>query len=452
MTASAAQPAAAVPRAKGELLGRIRGAARTRFVGAAGVYLYDDAGREYLDGMSGSMVANLGYGNDALVDELASAATTLPYVHESWATNRNAEELAELLASLAPEGLRYVYLSSSGSDAVEAALRISISYQSGRGHPERRRFAGATHGYHGSTAGSLSVTGLGWVREPYADLLAPVERVASGFCFHCPLGLERPTCGLACAETLERLLSSHRGARIAAFVTEAVVAGAAGAAEPPREYLPRVQEICREHDVLLVVDEIVTALGRTGANFAVDHYGVTPDLLVVSKGLGAGYFPMSAVLVHEHVAEQLDPDVPLLGHTCNSHPVGSAVALAAIRQLLDEDLVAQARIRGGTLFELLSRLRSHPIVSDVRGKGLLAAIELGRDGMPFDPRQKVSRAVARAAFARGLLVHHGQGCIDGITGDQLVVAPPLVVSAEELETIVDRLEGAIEDVERELAL
>jgi adenosylmethionine-8-amino-7-oxononanoate aminotransferase len=452
VSASAAHTAPPAPRARGELLGRVRGAARTRFVHAAGVYLYDDVGREYIDGMSGSMVANLGYGNEALVAELEAAARTLPYVHESWATNRNAEELAELLASLSPEGLRFVYLSSSGSDAVEAALRISIAYQSGRGRPERRRFAGATHGYHGSTAGSLSVTCLGWVREPYADLLAPVERVASGFCFHCPLDLERPTCALACAETLERLLSSPRGARVAAFVTEAIIAGAAGAAEPPPEYLPRVQEICRAHDVLLVVDEIVTALGRTGANFAIDHYGVTPDLLVVSKGLGAGYFPMSAVLVRDHVAEQLDPDVPLLGHTCNSHPVGSAVALAAIRQLLDGDLVAQAATRGETLFELLSRLRSHPIVSDVRGKGLLAAIELADDGMPFDPKRKVSRAVARAAFARGLLVHHGQGCVDGVTGDQVVIAPPLVVSPEELATIVDRLEDALEDVERELGL
>jgi adenosylmethionine-8-amino-7-oxononanoate aminotransferase len=435
------------------LLPRVTGVRIPKIARAEGVWLYGPDGSEYLDAISGSMTANLGYTNPAVVEAMAEAARTLPFLHESRGRSAEVERLAEELLELAPPGFERVYFTVSGAEAIEAALRIAVLYQRGRGRPERWRPAVTTHSYHGATLGALSATGVRRARADYEALLVPFPRVSSPFCFRCPLGLSYPGSGIACADELVALLDSEDGRDVAAFLFEPVIANAAGSVVPPPGYAERVRRACDDVDVVLIADEITTGLGRTGTTFAVDALGLVPDLLCVGKGLGVGYAAISAVLVHERVVAHLPDDRNLLGHNFNAHPIAVAVAREVLRTLRDERLVERARERGERLLAGLAGLRRHPIVGDVRGAGLLASVELVRDARtlePFSPEARAGVRAYEAALDAGLLVLYGSGTIDGRNGDHLTLTPPFVVSEAEVDLIVERLDRALAAAAEEL--
>ncbi|HSE49426.1 MAG TPA: aminotransferase class III-fold pyridoxal phosphate-dependent enzyme [Terriglobales bacterium] len=428
-----------------------------------GVWLYDAAGKRYLD-FSGSAAVNfVGHGVREIADALAEQARTLEFAHTSQFATPVAEEFAQELLAFAGEGFKggCVYFTSSGSEAIETALKLARQYQVEIGQKQRNKFASRNQSYHGATLGAVGVSGNARRRELYLPLVADSAKVSIPYCYRCHydcgsrLEAGRESCGARYAGELADLLSTH-GRETAAFLFEPVSGATLGAAVPPADYLPEVARTCARHGVLTIADEVMTGMGRTGRNFAVDHWpGVhseaQPDILVTAKGVASGYAPLGAVIASRKVVTAIAAGSGAFVHglTYNAHPIATAAGHAVLRKIVKEKLVARADSggqAGSAMATELKRLRSLDSVGDVRGLGLLWGVEFVADKdtkRPFDAALGFSQRVAEAAIRRGLLVYPMQGCVDGYAGDHLLLAPPAVITPEEITTAVTQLAESI---------
>ena len=413
-----------------------------------GVYLYDTAGQRYLDAAGGALVVNIGHGVAEIAEAMADQAKRVAFAHGTQFTSEPLESYAAAMGAVAPIPAARIYLVSGGSEAVETALKLARQVWVARGEPGRFRIISRWSSYHGATLGALSASGRTPLRRPYAPLLAPFSHIPPAYCYRCPFGQTYPSCGVACADALETEIRRQGPETVAAFIAEPIVGATLAAVVPPPEYWPRVREICDRYGVLLIADEVMTGCGRTGRWFAVEHWNVTPDILVTAKGASSGYFPLGLVMVKDELVEALrrGPGAFTHGFTNANGVMGAAVGLAVLRYMQTHDLVAASARMGSTLLEKLETLREMPAVGDVRGRGLMAGVELVADKAskrPFPRSQRVIERVQAAAMERGIIVYTGSGLADGIDGDAVLIGPPFIVSEAQIDEIVAVLGQAI---------
>jgi adenosylmethionine-8-amino-7-oxononanoate aminotransferase len=422
-----------------------------RATSGQGPWLYDDAGRRWLDACGGAAVSCLGHGHPAIVAAIEAQARRLAYAHTSFFTTDVAEALADALVGSAPEGISHAYFVSGGSEAMEAALKMARQYHLERGEPERTTFVARRQSYHGNTLGALSVGGNAWRREPFAPLLAPALHVSPCYAYRDRLDEETPErYGERLAAELDAAIVAAGPRRVIAFVAEPVVGATLGAVPSVPGYFRRVREVCDRHGVLLVLDEVMCGMGRTGTLYACEQDGVAPDIVTIAKGLGAGYQPIGACLLSRRVFDAFAEGSGFFqhGHTYLGHAIACAAALAVQRVIAEEGLLAKVRETGALLERELERaLGDHPRVGDLRGRGLFRGIELVADRAtkaPFDPSAKLHARVKQAAFDAGLMVYPMGGTIDGRRGDHVLLAPPYTIDASHVDAIVGGLKSAID--------
>jgi adenosylmethionine-8-amino-7-oxononanoate aminotransferase len=414
---------------------------------ASGACVWDTDGRRYLDGAGGAVVVNVGHGREEVAAAIARQAAAAGYVHGTQFTSGALEEYARRLASHAPGRCERLYLVSGGSEANETAVKIARAYHRARGEPERRRVVRRSVSYHGNTLYALSLSGRPGLRAPYEPMLAESPAVAAPFCYRCPLERTFPQCRVACADDLEAVIAREGAETIAAFVAEPILGASAAAAVPPEDYVRRTAETCRRHGILYVDDEVMTGFGRTGAWFAAEWSGLRPDLVTCGKGMSGGYVPAGGVLARPEIVDALERAGGFVhGFTFSHHPVTAAACLAVLDILERERLVERAQALGALLGRRLARLRSHPHVGDVRGRGLMWGVELVDDGAtrrPFPRAAGRAAAVAARCLEAGLIVYPSTGCADGVDGDAVMLAPPFVVTESELDEMVDVLDRVL---------
>jgi len=417
-----------------------------------GIVLIDADGRRYLDACGGAAVSCLGHGHPAVVAAIADQAGRLAFAHNGFFTTDAAEQLATMLAESAGSTLDRVWFTGSGSEAIEAAIKLARQVHLERGEPARTRLIARRQSYHGNTLGALAAGGNAWRRAPYEPLLAAVSHIEPCFFHRYALPGETPEAyGQRAADALEAEIERLGPETVMAFVAETMVGATAGAVPPAPGYWCRIREICDRHGVLLILDEVMCGAGRTGSFLACEADGITPDIVTIAKGLGAGYQPIGAMLctaaIHDTIAA--GSGAFQHGQTYVAHPVACAAALAVQRVIRDEGLLSRVGAAGEHLdSRLRERFGSHAHVGDIRGRGLLQAIELvadrADDGRPFDPALKLHARIKAEAFARGLLVYPGGGTIDGQRGDHVLLAPHYITSDAELDDIVERLGDAVD--------
>ena len=422
------------------------------FVGGHGVELELADGRTVIDGFSGLANINVGHGRVEIADAVAEQMRALAYYPSFWDFgNAPAARLAGRLADLLPKDrqLRHMLFGTSGSDANETNFRLARLYHAVRGHPEKHRIVSRRWGFHGTTRAAGSATGIAAYHvnaEPAPDHL----HVAPPYCYRCEFDAVHPACGLACAGDLERTLEREGAHTIAAFVVEPVL-GTGGMVVPPPDYFAEIQDICRRHDILLILDEVITGFGRTGRWFAMEHWDVQPDLVSLAKGISSGYLPLSASVMSERVYGTLRDEMPrglpfMYGLTSNNHPACCAAALANLEILESEGLVENARDVGRYLLErLVGTFSSSPIVGEVRGLGMLTAIEIVRDRATKEPFPNVADAhwIGEACFERGLIAR--------ALFQSVALAPPLCATREDVDRMIAILEDVWPEAERRFA-
>ena len=422
-------------------------------VRSEGIYIYDQVGKRYLDGSSGALVCNIGHGVGKVADVMVQQAKTLPFAHTSMFTSSPQEALAQIIASMAPGDLSRVYFVSGGSEATETALKLARQYHLERGNVRKYKVIARWTSYHGSTLGALSMTGHVARRQKYDPYLLDFPHIPPAYCYRCPYDRVYPGCGLKCAHSLEDVILMAGPESVSAFIAEPLVGSAAAAIHPPLEYFAIVRDICDKYDVLFITDEVMCGCGRTGKFCAIDHWGVVPDLNATAKGLGSGYVPLGAVIAGESVFETIQKGSGQFkhGHTYQGNPLACAVGMAVLNYIRDNGLIERAVDSGAYLLQKLQDLqRRHPIVGDVRGKGLMLGMEFVQDKTtkaPFSPEENLAGLVAMTAFDDGLIVYPGTGSIDGTRGDHILVGPPLVIEIEEIEALVRLLDVVLAKVE-----
>ncbi len=415
-----------------------------------GIYLYDDQGKQYIDASGGAIVVNVGHGIREIADAIGDQAAQVAYAHASMFTSQPLEKLSVLLAERLPMPDARLYFQASGAEAVETAIKFARQVQIAKGESGRYKVIGRWGSYHGATLGALAVMGKPSMRAPYAPMFTDMPHIPAPYCYRCPFGSEYPACGLRCADALEDEILRQGVDTVAAFIAEPIAGATLGAVVPPDGYLERIREICDRHGVLLIVDEVMTGMGRVGRWFAVEQWPVTPDVVVMGKGLSGGYFPLSAAAMRGEWVELVWNKLGDFNHggTFSHQPVGAAAGIATIEYIEKHDLLDAARSTGKLLGDrLLAAFGDHDHVGDIRGQGLLWALELVRNRQakePFSPGDKLAEKVFDAAFAGGLIVYAMAGCVDGRSGDHVMIAPPLIVQADQIEVIVSRLARSID--------
>jgi len=423
---------------------------------AEGCFIYTKEGRRYLDASGGAAVVTIGHGVEEVARAMADQASRLAYVHSSQFQTTIVEKFAERILALAPKGMQRdgrVYFTSGGSEATETAIKLARQYWLERGEPRRTRVLSRHQSYHGSTIGALSVSGNIRRREPFAPLLSEWGHCAPCFCYRCPFGLTYPECNVDCADDLERMIVRDGDDHIAAFIFEPVSGATLGAVMPPEGYVQRIAEICRRHKILLIADEIMTGMGRTGKPFAVQHWGVAPDMILAGKGIASGYAPLGAVVVAGHVAEAIarGSGTFLHGFTYNSHPVAAAAGNAVLDYVEREKLFERVEKAGEELGSALAPLRRFSVVGDIRGIGLLWGVELVRDARtrePFPPDARIAARIAEDALESGVMTYPIQGCADGYRGDHILLAPPFTITSGMIQMLASALEHAVAEFEK----
>jgi len=420
-------------------------------VGGQGVWIHDADGKRYIDASGGAAVSCLGHGHPDINAAMHAQIDRLAYAHTSFFTTEVAETLAETLVEDAPEGISHVYFVSGGSEAVEAALKMARQYFVEIGQPQRKHFIARRQSYHGNTLGALAVGGNAWRRTQFAPLLIDVEHVSPTYAYRDMQPGETPTdYGIRLVAELSDTIARLGGENVIAFVAETVGGATSGALTPPPGYLKGVRELCDRHGILLILDEVMCGMGRTGTLHACEQEGVSPDLMTIAKGLGGGYQPIGAVLAGQRIVDAFAQGSGFFqhGHTYLGHAVACAAALAVQRVIRRDRLLERVREQGRKLTErLVARFGQHPHVGDIRGRGLFQAIELVSDRpskQAFDPALKLHAKIKQGAMDRGLMVYPMGGTIDGRVGDHVLLAPPFIVSDDELDMIVDRLGEAVD--------
>ena len=417
-----------------------------------GCWLYDADGNAFLDACGGAFVANVGHGVAEIADAMADQALRLAYVNGTAFSNEPVEELAAELAALAPGDLDRVYPLSSGSDAVEAALKLARQYWLESGRPKKHKIVALSPAYHGNTLLALSASAREHYRTLYGEWLVDVVRIPAPYAYRCECGGVPPYCAACSGAALEGAIVREDPETVAAFIAEPVGGSSTGASVPPPDYFRHVREICNRHDVLFIADEILVGAGRTGTWSALGPSGVVPDVMVLGKGIAGGYAPLAAVIAPTRIAQVFARGSGALNHaqTFSHHPVLCAAGVATIKYLRKYKLVQRCAEMGPVLQNRLARLTALPYVGDVRGLGLLAAVELVMDKetrAPFAREARVAERLTAASLEAGLVVWPNVGHADGKCGDLVMVAPPFIVTEEEIDMIVDRLETALTTVD-----
>ena len=425
-------------------------------IGGEGVYLFAEDGRRVIDASGGAAVSCLGHQHPRVIAAIAKQASTLAYAHTAFFSSEPAEALAETLVGHEPGGLAYAYFVSGGSEAIEASIKLARQYFIERGEPRRQHFIARRQSYHGNTLGALAAGGNAWRRAPYAPLLSGAfSHVTPAFAYH-----EKHE-GESDAQFVARLAAELEGEfqrlgpdTVAAFLAEPVVGATAGAVTAPDGYFKAVREICDRHGALLILDEVMSGMGRTGTTHAWEQEGVAPDIQAIAKGLGGGYQPIGAMLASGKIIDTIRSGSGAFqhGHTYLAHPLACAAALAVQDVIREDRLLDRVKERGKQLEQRLTeRFGNHRHVGDIRGRGLFWAIELVADRAgrtSFDPALKLNQKIKAEAFANGLGCYPGGGTVDGVRGDHVLLAPPYIASADEIDLIVDKLGTAVDNVLR----
>ena len=416
-----------------------------------GLYLYDKNGRRYLDAAGGAAVSCVGHGHPRVIAAIKKQLDQLAYAHTSFFTTEAAEMLADQLVAHAPAGIERVYFNCGGSEGIEAALKLARQYFLEIGEPQREHIIGRWQSYHGNTIGALAAGGNRWRRKPFEPLLPKFHHVSACYSYrekHVDESDEQY--GLRVADELETEIERLGSGTVAAFIAETVVGATLGAVAAVPGYFKRVREICDRHGVLLILDEVMCGMGRTGSLHACEQEGIAPDLMVIAKGLGGGYQPIGALLVAGKIFSAIREGSGFFqhGHTYMGHPVACAAALEVQHVIEDEDLLANVRRQGHNLQRALTQnLAEHPHVGDIRGRGLFQAVEFVADPEskePFDPALGLNARVKREAMARGLMCYPMGGTVDGQRGDHVLLAPPFIVDEQIVETIATQLREAVD--------
>ncbi len=419
-----------------------------------GCWIVAADGSRFLDASGQAAVVSIGHGVAEIGQAMAEQASQIAFAHTSQFHTAPAEKLAGRLLAMAPPNFRNggrVYFTSGGSEATETAIKLARQFHLERGQKERFRVLSRRQSYHGSTLGAMSVSGNFARRAPYEPLIAEWGHIAACFCYHCPFEKTFPQCEPACADDLELYLLGHEPEKAAAFIFEPVAGATLGAAVPPEGYAARIAEICRKSGILLIADEVMSGVGRTGKPFAMQHWGIEPDMILVGKGIASGYAPLGAVLVSARVVEAFERGSGTFQHgfTYQAHPVSTAAGNAVLDYLETHKLFDRVSPAGQNLRAALSPLQSHANVGELRGLGLLLGIEFVKDKTtrePFPKEQNVAEKICQACMEESVLTYPTQGCVDGLRGDHILLAPPFTISSEECTLIARVLQSAVSNV------
>jgi adenosylmethionine-8-amino-7-oxononanoate aminotransferase len=416
-----------------------------------GCYLYDESGKQYLDASGGAAVSCLGHGDQTIIDAVKAQLDKLAYAHTGFLTSEPAETLADLLIDHAPGDLDRVYLVSGGSEAVEAALKLARQYFVEKGEPNRGRLISRKQSYHGNTMGALAAGGNAWRRAHFDPLLIDMSHIDP--CYEYRLKRDDETLeeyGLRAANLLEEELLRVGPQTVMAFIAEPVVGATSGAMTAAPGYFARIREICDQYGILLILDEVMCGMGRTGSLFACNQDDVTPDILCIAKGLGAGYQPIGAMLCSRQIYETIENGTGFFqhGHTYVGHPAAAAAGVAVVNAMLDRKLIPRVITQGDKLMAALhAHFGQHPHVGDIRGRGLFQGVELVANRetkAPFDPSRKIASKIKKAAFEAGMICYPLSGTIEGELGDHVLLAPPFIINDDQIDELVQKLSGAID--------
>ena len=438
--------------AKSRVLHRSLRETPPKAVGGEGIWLIAEDGRRILDASGGAAVSCLGHQHPRVLDAISRQAATLAYAHTGFFSSEPAEALADRLVGDEPGGLAYAYFVSGGSEAIEASIKLARQYFLETGQPQRQHFIARRQSYHGNTLGALAAGGNAWRREPYAPLLSHAfSHVTPAFAYHERRDNESEADFVArLAAELEAEFQRLGPDTVAAFIAEPVVGATAGCVPPPEGYFRAVREICDRHGALLILDEVMCGMGRTGTLHAWQQEGIAPDIQAIAKGLGGGYQPIGAMLASGRIVDTIREASGAFqhGHTYLAHPMACAAALEVQHVIRDEHLLDKVKERGSQLERRLTeRFGNHRHIGDIRGRGLFRAIELVADRSkraPFDPALKLHQRIKAAAFENGLACYPSGGTVDGRSGDHVLLAPPYISTSDDIDMIVDRLGRAVD--------
>jgi adenosylmethionine-8-amino-7-oxononanoate aminotransferase len=417
---------------------------------AEGPWLYTRDGRRILDAGAGAVVVNVGQGREEIARLAGEVVGRVNYVLPVWNTP-DRERLCQRLARWTPPGLNHFFFVSGGSEAVEASIKFALMYHKIKGRPQKKKIISRQLSYHGNTLGALSVGGNVSRRADYEHVLFDWPHIPPSYCYRCPWGKTYPGCGIECATALEDEICRQGADSIAAFIAEPMMGATGGVVPPVKEYWPIIADICRRHNVLLIIDEVMTGFGRTGKRFAVEHWDLKADVLIAAKGLTGGYIPMGMIAVDEKLiaeCEQLGAD--FMFYTYSAHPLACAIADKVLEIMEREHLVERSAELGARLgAQIKETLSGHPMVGEIRGVGMFWGIELVRDRAtrkPYDPDSRVITKVLAAAMRHGLFVYPASGMAGTAGGDTVMVTPPFIIGDAEIEYIVNNLRSALDEV------
>ena len=418
-----------------------------------GCYIFDVNGKKYLDGSCGAAVSCLGHSDKSVKEAIIKQTEKLAFAHTSFFTSEPAEELANILSQNSPKGLDKVYFVSSGSEAVEASLKLAKQYFNEIGKPGKHKVISRRQSYHGNTLGALAAGGNVWRRSFFEDLLIDTSLISPCYQYRHQRPAENSIVyGLRVANELEREIIKLGPDNVMAFIAETVVGATAGALTPVEGYFKRIREICNQYDVLLILDEVMCGMGRTGSLFACDEEGVIPDIITIAKGLGAGYQPIGAMLCQNFIYEAIAKGTGFFqhGHTYLGHPVACAGSLAVLNKLINENFPEQVSEKGKTLQKKLETIiGQHEFVGDIRGRGLFRGIEIVKDRDTKDPFEKnlnIAGKIKKEALDMGLICYPMQGTVNGILGDHILIAPPFIINENEMDELCEKLNKTIDNV------
>jgi adenosylmethionine-8-amino-7-oxononanoate aminotransferase len=420
-------------------------------------YLYAEDGRAYLDACAGVHVVSIGHGVPEIAAAMQEQADKVCFTYARFLTQPQLD-LADKIATMTPGDLNRVFFVSGGSEATEAGLKIARKYHIETGHPKKYKVITRWQSWHGNTIGALSMSGRSTWREDYVPYLLDFPHITFPNPDHCPYCKDQSACTLSCAEELERVIVQEGSEYIAAFIAEPISGTSCCGLMPPPDYFPTLREICDRHNILMIIDEVVTGFGRTGVNFGIEHWqGVVPDIMATGKGLSSGYTPIAATIVRDEIYDGIykEQNHYVHGHTYGGNPLSCAIALAVQNYIEDNDLIARCARMGDLMHERLKPLEASPIVGAVRGgQGLLNGVEFVKDKAirePFDPQQGVTGAVVNRAFEKSVLIMPGSpGMIDGVNGDHIAISPPFTINEEQVEEIAQVIADVVGDMEKEL--
>lgn len=415
-----------------------------------GCYLFDENGKQYLDGCGGAAVSCLGHNDKSVIAATQAQLTDMAYAHTGYFTSKPAETLAQKLASLAPGDIDKVYFVSGGSEANEAAIKLARQYFLEQGKTEKHRIIGRSQSYHGNTLGVLAAGGNAARRKPFLPLLAESHHIESCNAYRFQKSNESDEeYGLRSANLLEEKILELGPETVMAFIAEPVVGATAGALTAAPKYFERIRQICDQYDVLLILDEVMCGMGRTGFMFACEFDNVQPDIICIAKGLGAGYQPIGAMLCSQTIYDAIDQGSGsfMNGHTYMGHSAACAGSMAVLDAIINRDLLTNVRKMGQYLHDQLNTaFGQHPNIGDIRGRGLFQALEIIQDRAsktPFKRERNIAGVIKANAFELGLMCYPGQGTADGVDGDHILLAPPFIINPDQIDELVTKLQGAI---------